>query len=129
MRHLVDLLRRNPAVAGWAAWYFIANRHKRVAIGMGGFKGLPVAGAIEIGYSLLPEFQKKGYATEAVAALLDWAFGHDEVVHVIAETLPESAPSIRVLERSGFTNIGQGSEEGILRFELSRPARQRHGGS
>ena len=118
MRYTVDYLRRNPAAVGWAAWYLVADRHKRVAVGMGGFKGPPVAGTVEIGYGLLPEFQKKGYATEAVAALLDWAFGHADVVRVIAETLPELAPSIRLLERTGFANIGKGSEEGVIRFEL-----------
>lgn len=121
MRYTVDFLRRNPEAAGWAAWYLIAKKHKPVVIGQSGFKGPPIAGTVEIGYSLLPQFQGKGYASEAVAALLDWAFGHAEVERVIAETLPELAPSIRLLERAGFAKIGKGSEEGVIRFELERP--------
>jgi hypothetical protein len=44
---------------------------------------------------------------------------------VIAETLPELTPSIRVLEKSGFVSGGEGSEEGLIRFELSRSAYER----
>lgn len=124
MKYTVDYLRAHPEGAGWAAWYWVAKKHKSVAIGMGGFKGVPAAGTVEIGYSLLPVFQKKGYAMEAVAALLDWAFGHEEVDRVIAETLPELTPSIRLLEKSGFANIGKGSEEGVIRFELRREGRK-----
>jgi RimJ/RimL family protein N-acetyltransferase len=120
MKYTIDYLKRNPEAVGWAAWYFVAMKHKPVVIGQGGFKGVPVAGTVEIGYSLIPIFQKQGYGMEAVAALLDWAFGHEEVDRVIAETLPELTASIRLLEKSGFKNIGQGSEEGVTRFELSR---------
>ena len=120
MRRTIDSLRRNPENAGWAAWYWIAKKHKPVAVGMGGFKGVPAGGTVEIGCSLLPEFQKKGYALEAVAAMLDWAFGHPEVDRVVAETPPGPAPSIRLLEKAGFKLIGEGSEPGAIRFELPR---------
>jgi ribosomal-protein-alanine N-acetyltransferase len=123
-KYTLEYLRSHPEAAGWAAWYFVAKKHKPVLIGQGGFKGVPVAGTVEIGYSLLPVFQRTGYAIEAVAALLDWAFGHEEVDRVIAETLPELTPSIRLLEKSGFTNIGKGSEEGVIRFELRRAGRK-----
>ena len=122
MKRAVDFLRCDPCAAGWAVWYWVAKRHKPVVVGMGGFKGIPVAGAVEVVYSLLPEFQRKGYATEAVAALLDWAFGHEGVVRVIAETPPEHKPSIRLLEKTGFANIGKGSKDGVARFERRRPA-------
>lgn len=125
MKRTIEHLRRDPEASGWAAWYWVAKKHKPVAVGMGGFKGRPAGGAVEVGYSLLPEFQKKGYAMEAVAALIDWAFGHEEVVRVLAETLPELAPSIRLLEKSGFSNIGKGTEGGVIRFELTRADRGR----
>ena len=120
MRDTVDLLRRNPGDSGWAAWYWLAKKHKPVVIGLGGFKGPPAEGFVEIGYSLLPEFQNKGYASEAVAALLGWAFAHGEVERVAAETLPDLAPSIRLLERAGFVQAGAGTEPGSLRFERRR---------
>ncbi len=86
-------------------------------------KGKPTFdGTVEIGYSVLTEAQGLGYATEAVQGLVSWAFEHPEVLRVIAETLPELTPSIRVLEKSGFVSVAEGSEEGLIRFELSRSA-------
>jgi len=120
MRHTIDFLRRNPEDSGWAAWYWIAKTRRPFLVGQGGFKGRPKDGCAEVGYSLLPAFQRQGYASEAVAALLAWAFAHAEVERVAAETLPELAPSIRLLERAGFSRGGKPSVEGILRFELTR---------
>jgi RimJ/RimL family protein N-acetyltransferase len=42
------------------------------------------------------------------------------VRRVIAETLPELAGSIGVLRRCGFRLLGEGSEPGVIRFELRR---------
>ncbi|MFI5349233.1 MAG: GNAT family N-acetyltransferase [Elusimicrobiota bacterium] len=121
-KYTVDYLRRNPDAVGWACWYYVAKRRKRVVVGMGGFKGAPAGGSVEIGYSVVPEFRKNGYATEAVTALIDWAFGHPEVDRVYAETLPELAASIRVLEKVGFAKVDGGSEPGVIRFSRSRRA-------
>jgi RimJ/RimL family protein N-acetyltransferase len=110
----------HPDGIGWGTWY-VLQKNNRAAIGIGGFKGIPIQdGLVEIGYSILPEFQKMGFATEAVNALLTWAFEHPEVNRVRAETLPELISSIRVLKKNGFVQIGAGSEEGVIRFEILR---------
>ena len=94
-------------------------KKQRVTIGNGGFKGQASAdGTVEIGYSILPEYQNKGYGTEAVKALVNWAFQHPEVKRAIAETLPELKASQRLLEKCNFVYIGEGSKPGIIRFEL-----------
>jgi RimJ/RimL family protein N-acetyltransferase len=102
-------------------WYFVLDDgDSRIVIGNGGFKGRPAKGVVEIGYSLVPEFQQKGYATEAVTALLDWAFAHDDVCSVIAETLPELAASQGLLRKLGFRPIDGKGSPGVIRFELSK---------
>ncbi|HEX8709150.1 MAG TPA: GNAT family N-acetyltransferase [Pyrinomonadaceae bacterium] len=115
----------HPDANGWNQWYFILladPQGERRAIGIGGFKGKPTPdGTAEIGYSVMEDDQRHGYATEAVAGLLVWAFEHAEVRRVIAETFPELKPSIRVLEKSGFSLVAEeGSEPGVIRFELTR---------
>ena len=115
---------KNPEQVGWLVWYFLLNdpvTNERVSIGIGGFKGQPTPdGTVEIGYSILPEYQNKGYGTEAIKALLNWAFEHAEVKRAIAETLPELKASQRLLEKCNFVYIGEGSEPGVIRFELER---------
>ncbi len=124
MKFTRDFYSQNPDANGWGAWYFLLQKtkgEKRIAIGNGGFKGKPnLDGTVEVGYSILESYQNQGYASEAVRALITWAFEHTIVKRVIAETLPELKASIRVLEKNGFKYIGQGSELGVIRFELVR---------
>ncbi len=57
---------------------------------------------LELGYTLAPEHQRKGYATEAVLAILRQAFSVWNKHRVIASVDPENRASIRLLERLGF---------------------------
>ena len=76
------------------------------------FKGLSADGIAEIGYGISDEYQNNGYATEAVSAVLEWAFSHPEVTAVEAETDPDNTASIKVLEKCGFALNGIIGEEG-----------------
>ena len=126
MRYMRDYFSRHPHSRGWGVWYFLLRRDgmRPEVIGNGGFKGEPDAGGtVEIGYSLLEPHHGKGYAGEAIQALIDWAFSRPGVRRVIAETLPELTPSIRLLQKLGFRNIEPASEPGLLRFERLPPSR------
>ena len=125
----LEQLERHPEQAGWLSWYWILRGDSEpVLIGSGGFKGCPRSdGTIEVGYSVLPQYQGNGYATEAVTGLLAWAFANSEVTRVIAETLIDNERSIGVLQKLGFRRIGEGSEPGLLRFELTRASFQEAG--
>jgi len=62
----------------WGFRYFVRRQEsgRGVAVGAGGFKGPPSAdGRVEIGYSVRPEFQRHGFATEAARGLLQRAYG------------------------------------------------------
>ena len=83
-------------------------------MGICGFKGKPdEAGSVEIGYSVLRQFWVQGYATEAVARLIGWAFSHQHVNEVTAATLPHLKQSIRVREKNGLSFAGPGSDYGV----------------
>lgn len=122
--YTLNYLKENPDAAGWGTWYFLLpgkRGEKTRAIGIGGFKGKPSQeGMVEAGYSIIPGYQRLGFASEALAGLMDWAFSHPEVVLVTAETLPSLAASIRVLEKNGFQLLGKGSEEGVIRYGIDR---------
>ena len=55
-----------------------------------------------------------------VVALVKWAFRTTKVAHVIAETAPENAASVRVLVKLGFLQVGVGLEPGTVRWSLPR---------
>ena len=102
---------RNPDQWDWFAMWMI-ERRDGTHIGDLCFKGLSPGGVTEIGYGILEGYRGQGYATEAVKAALDWAFGHPEVMSVEAETDAENVISKRVLVRCGFTPDGQTGAEG-----------------
>ena len=76
------------------------------------FKGISKEGVTEIGYGIGDDYQGCGYATEAVAALVDWALGQPNTVTVKAEVEASNVASKCVLEKAGFTPTGETGKEG-----------------
>jgi RimJ/RimL family protein N-acetyltransferase len=72
----------------------------------------------EVGYSLLTSAWGRGYANEAVSALLDWGFDHMDLNRVEADIDPRNAPSARALERLGFVREGLLRERWIVDGEV-----------
>ena len=119
---VTERLRAHPDEAGWWLHYFVLRDEgtSGIAIGCGGYKGPPRDGAVEIGYSVLAGYRRRGLAAEATEGLVGAAFRDPRVERVVAETLPELVSSIGVLERCGFRFVGEGSEEGVIRYERPR---------
>jgi RimJ/RimL family protein N-acetyltransferase len=116
----------HPVQLQWGMYYVIdpSAEGGPATAGVVGFKGHPQDGIVEVGYSILSQFRRRGYATEAVAALVELALAHDEVDRVVAQTLPDLSASIGVLEKSGFVFVGWGSDPGAIRYELTRADRR-----
>ena len=108
---------------GWWMHFVILARGAGgpTLIGTAGYKG-PVGseGAVEVGYGIVSDQQRRGYASEAVRALLAQAFAVPEVRRVIGETLPELVASIGVMRKCGFHPVEGGSEPGVIRFAIDR---------
>ena len=85
----------------WLTYWLIIIKGEDVGAGMLGFKGSPdERGSTEIGYGIDPAYQGKGYMSEAVQALIDWAFTHP-FCRVITASEVENPASRRLLERLG----------------------------
>lgn len=55
-----------------------------------------------IGYKILPEYQKKGYAIEGISRLVTAIFEEEHLHRIEAYTLPDNRNSINLLMRLGF---------------------------
>lgn len=87
------------------------------AVGSIGFFGPPVDDETEVGYGLVEAVRGQGLATEAIRALLAET---DRIgVRIRASVEPDNAPSIRVLAKTGFTELRGSDEEGHL--VMARP--------
>jgi [ribosomal protein S5]-alanine N-acetyltransferase len=90
----------------WHPWlpYLFIFRPDRAVVGLGGFKSVPDdRRTIEIGYSVAPTYQGKGFATSAARQLIEIAFKSKLVDCVCAHTLAENNASTRVLKKCGMT--------------------------
>ncbi|HEY5992582.1 MAG TPA: GNAT family N-acetyltransferase, partial [Candidatus Udaeobacter sp.] len=93
-------LRAAAAPDPWKLGFAVVELIDNVVIGLCGFTGAPDAdGIAEIAYSIAPEYQGKGYATETAQALVDYAVASGRVSVVRAHTLAETNASTRVLEK------------------------------
>jgi ribosomal-protein-alanine N-acetyltransferase len=117
------LFHASTSVDPWVHGFSVVLRDTDTVVGSAGFKGPPADGVVEIAYGLNPEYQGKGYATEAAEALTAYAFESGKVRVVRAHTLPESNASGRVLTKCGFQRIGEviDPEDGLVwRWEKLR---------
>ena len=74
--------------------------------------GSPVEGEMEIGWRLREDAWGQGYAKEAAAASLDFAFDRLGVPRVVALTVSGNAPSWGLMERLGMERRSELDYEG-----------------
>lgn len=117
---LFDVLPLQSATGAEQAQYgvwVIVERQTGTVVGDVGFLGPPRAdGTVEIGYSVVPGRRRRGYATEAVRALLAWVREQPGVDAIVARCDLNNAASIRTLERVGFSR--RASAHGQLHWRL-----------
>jgi RimJ/RimL family protein N-acetyltransferase len=110
-------LRAAPAADPWTHGFAIVERGSGAVVGSCGYKGPPDPdGVVEIAYAVEPDQQGRGYATEAAAALVAYAFGSGPVRLVVAHTRPTHGASPRVLTKLGFSRVGDvvDPEDGLV---------------
>lgn len=56
----------------------------------------------EMGWSIVPPYEGRGFATEAVLALIGLIRQDPRMTHVVAHTFPEVIGSVRVMMKCGF---------------------------
>ncbi|MGP4062432.1 GNAT family N-acetyltransferase [Halobacillus sp. H74] len=112
----LEELKKEASVLGWGVW-LIVDKQTNEIIGDMGFKGKPdEEKAVEVGYGIESAQQNKGFATEALKSIIEWAFNTGSVNKIMAECLEDNAPSIRVLEKVNMIKIHK--DEGMLYWQL-----------
>jgi RimJ/RimL family protein N-acetyltransferase len=71
----------------------------------------------EVGFTLATPYQKHGYATEAVSAVLDRLFRLQGLHKVAGECDARNTPSAALMERLGFTLEGRLREQTFIKGE------------
>lgn len=101
----------SPDDAPWVT-RLIVDLELNTAVGRAGFHGPPDAtGMVEVGYSVDPEFWRRGYARNALAILLHVAATEQTAKTVRATISPENLPSRSLVQEFGFIENGEQWDE------------------
>lgn len=91
----------------------------------------PALGELDFGYALRPAFWGQGYATEALVALLGYAFRHLGAARIFGECDAENVASARVMEKAGLRLVkptaGDGDGESLCFAASAAEWAQRQG--
>jgi RimJ/RimL family protein N-acetyltransferase len=98
---IAELAEGDPEAPGWFQWA-IERIDEPGIIGDLGVNLLDDEQQVAIGYTMAPDFQGRGYATEAVARMLEHLFAEKGLHRVSAECDTRNDASMRVLEHLGF---------------------------
>jgi len=110
----------------WLFGFAVIHKADNVLIGTCGFPGPPDSnGMAEIAYGISPSYQRRGYATEAATALIEFATRDPRVKIIRAHTLAEPNASTRVLEKCGLKKVGDAvdPENNLAVWRWEKPAR------
>jgi ribosomal-protein-alanine N-acetyltransferase len=108
---MIDLL-NHLANEHRAIRYSIIKKIGNCIIGSCGFNNIDFDKATaEIGYDLAKTHWGKGYATEAIIALIHVAFTHLEITTIVAKVDAANSNSIKVLQKLNFILQGYDSTE------------------
>ena len=107
----IDHLRAREVEWGYSFWP-VERRSDDMLIGYCGLVhppvGTPIADELEIGWGLGSQFWGQGYATEAAAAVLAWAWANTARERVVATTSLDNNASRALMARLGMTRLPDG---------------------
>jgi RimJ/RimL family protein N-acetyltransferase len=113
---VANFIASDPGSAGWFQ-YAIEHAREKVLIGDVAVHLHDNLLQAELGFTLSPAYQGKGYATEAVGAVLDRLFRVQGLHKVTGECDARNAPSAGLMERLGFTREGHLRQQTFIKGE------------
>jgi len=113
---VANFIASDPDKAGWFQYAVERTEDKRL-IGDVAVRLHDNLMQAEIGFTLATAYQKQGYATEAVRAVLDRLFRLQGLHKVTGECDARNAGSAGLLERLGFTREGRLRQQTYIKGE------------
>jgi RimJ/RimL family protein N-acetyltransferase len=86
----------------------MVEKTTREIVGSISFHGPPdEAGMMEIGLGVHPDFQRRGYATEALTGMWSWVVDQPGVELLRYTVDPHNEASVAVIKKFDFVHVGQ----------------------
>jgi ribosomal-protein-alanine N-acetyltransferase len=102
-----DQIRQSPGSAPWLV-RAVVDPESGAVVGHAGFHGPPdEAGAVEVGYTVVPDWRGRGFAHRILASLVAEALAAPDVALVRASVRPDNLPSLAVVRKAGMRHVGE----------------------
>ena len=102
---IIKNLSKNNYATGLESWLIIKKETKEI-IGDVGFKGYNFDSQnVDLGYGIISEERRKGYAEEASRELINWVLKLDYIKEITANCSTENFQSIHLLNKLAFQQL------------------------
>jgi RimJ/RimL family protein N-acetyltransferase len=114
VRGLLEWQAERCAAERFAYWWW-RERATGELVGMAGLNRDQVEEepVVEVGWSITPACQRRGFATEAAIASIAWGFEVCGLKRIVSFSLPENLASRGVMERAGLTYVRDFERKGF----------------
>ena len=107
LRWRVPQVKLNPSVNKWFVRWMVEKTSREI-VGSISFHGPPdEAGMMEIGLGVHPDFQRLGFATEALTGMWTWVVEQPGVELLRYTVTPDNLASVALVKKFGFVCVGQ----------------------
>ena len=107
LRWRVPQVKADPSVNKWFIRWMV-EKETREIVGSTSFHGPPdEKGMMEIGLGVHNDFQRRGYATEALIGMWSWVVDQAGVELLRYTVDPNNEASVAVIKKFGFERVGQ----------------------
>lgn len=107
---MLELCARNPENRIWYAPWKICLKKDQTRVGELGFQGPVCDNTVEIGFGINEDQRGNGYTSEALSAVIEWAFSTPDVFFIEAEAEDDNHGTKKILEKLEFKPDGIGEE-------------------
>jgi len=107
LRWRVPQVKSNPLVNKWFVRWMVEKTSREI-VGSISFHGPPdEQGMMEIGLGVHPDFQRLGYAKEALTGMWLWCVEQPGVALLRYTVTPDNVASVALVKKFGFACVGQ----------------------
>ncbi|MBD5529133.1 MAG: GNAT family N-acetyltransferase [Lachnospiraceae bacterium] len=87
-------------------WIISFRKGEREQLGTASFAGEKFLGAVPLNVELMPKYRNRGFGTEIIRMMVNWAFLHKNVFEVVSKVEHENDKGVYALQKAGFVFRG-----------------------
>lgn len=104
----LNQIRSDPESQEWLVRAMVSRREAlRSMIGHIGFHDAPKDGALEMGYTVFPQYRRQGYAHEAILGMMRWAHDEHGIGRFRVSISPNNTSSLALAAKLEFERTGE----------------------